>query len=247
MRLAIDLSRSRVETKYGLPPEEVPALTSRIPADEREEYGVLTLYFDRPDGSLSRRAIEDPFHCTKVRTRQYPEDPSVWFEVKTRQGSWTRKSRLRLRRFEAARLVRGLSPAEARAFVPLQAGDGDDEAEARGRLRELAEGELVPVGSVYAFRKTYLVRSDQVRITLDQQIAYYRPSVDPFSAEGAAAPGLLLRREPDLVLEVKHGGLLPPWGRDLVSGLRRSRYSKFRNLVLSLAEARRATRRVDRL
>ena len=114
MRLTIDLSRSRVETKYSIADEDVPALTCRIPSDEREDYAVLTHYFDRADGSLARNAIEDPFHCTKIRTRQYAEDPSVWFEVKTRRGCWTRKSRLRLSRSEGG-------PARPRA-EPFRGG-----------------------------------------------------------------------------------------------------------------------------
>lgn len=247
MRLAIDLGRSRVETKYSFAADDVAALTGRIPFDEREDYGVLTLYFDRPDGSLARGAIDHPFNCTKVRTREYPEDSSVWFEVKTRRGCWTRKSRLRLSRDDAARLVRGMSASEAESFGPLREGDGEEDAEARLRLRELAEGGLRPVGAVTACRRTFFVRQDQVRITLDQGIAYYRLCGDPFPARGARAPGMLLRSEPGLILEVKHGGALPPWCRRLVSGLRRSRYSKFRNLVLTLAEAGRSPDRVDRL
>src|SRR6187455_2643759 len=97
MRLTQDLSRSRVETKYGVPAEDVPALMDRIPADEREEYVVWTLYFDRPDASLAREALEDLLHCTKVRLRDYGDDsPWRWFEVKRRDGRWTRKSRLRV-------------------------------------------------------------------------------------------------------------------------------------------------------
>jgi len=239
MRLTIDLTRSRVETKYSVAAEEVAERTRWIPSVEREDYAVFTHYFDRRDGSLARNAIRNPFHCTKVRTRQYPGDSSVWFEVKTRRGCWTRKSRLRLSRSEAAQLLRGLSPAEVAAFEPLH--DLDGEAEARVHLRALAERKLVPVGTVYAFRKTFLALRDQVRITLDQEIAYYRPCKDPFSLADATAPELLLRREPGLVLEVKHAGAVPPWCRSLVSGLRRSKYSKFRNLVQSLAEARRAS------
>src|SRR5262245_44962188 len=161
MRLVIDLCRARVETKYSLAPVQVPALTSRIPADERETYGVITVYFDRPDGSLARHAMEDPLHCTKVRTRQYPGDPSVWFEVKTRQGRWTRKSRLQLTRFEANRLIHGMSPSEADAYAPLRVRVGEPQAHARIYLRELAMGSLAPVGAVYAHRRTFLVRRDQ--------------------------------------------------------------------------------------
>src|SRR5262249_2550531 len=57
MRMTLDLSRSRVETKYDVAAEDVPSLLRRIPADEREDYGVRTLYFDRPDRSLARRAL----------------------------------------------------------------------------------------------------------------------------------------------------------------------------------------------
>ena len=148
MRLTLDLTRSRVETKYSLAAEDLPSRTCAIPSDEREDYAVLTHYFDRADGSLSRNAIEDPFHCTKVRTRESPGDDAVWFEVKTRRGCWTRKSRLCLSRADAVRLVRGLSPSEAEAFGPLRALEDDGDAEARLHLRALAEGELVPVGAV---------------------------------------------------------------------------------------------------
>jgi hypothetical protein len=247
MRLTIDLCRSRVETKYSLAAEDLPALAGGIPCDQREDYGVLTHYFDRPDGSLARRAFEDPRHCTKIRTRQYPEDSSVWFEVKTRRGSWTRKSRLRLCRAEARGLVRGLGPGEAEALGPLRdqkGGDGD--AEARFYLRELAQGALLPVGAVYAYRRTFLAGEDRVRITIDQEISYYRPCEVPFSDEDAMSAGLLLGSESGLVLEVKHAGVLPPWCKDLVSGLRRSKYSKFRNLVLSLAQVGKAADHVDR-
>lgn len=239
MRLTIDLSRSRVETKYAVAVEEVSALIDRIPADDREEYAVFTLYFDRPDGSFARRALLDPLHCTKVRAREYPEDPSVWFEVKRRQGCWTRKSRLRLTRPEAVRLIRGMRSDEAESFGPLRDGD-DDGAEARRHLRELARGGLLPVGTVTSFRKSFLLKKAQVRITLDQEIAYYGPCENPCQTPGSTRSGLLLWREPEPVLEVKRVGSLPPWCRELVSGLRRSRYSKFRNLVRTLEESRKA-------
>src|SRR5437879_2419069 len=81
MRVTLDPSRPRVETKYRVAVEDVPALLRRIPADDREDYGISTLYFDRPDGSLARKAIEDPLLCTKVRAREYHDgSPWIWFE-----------------------------------------------------------------------------------------------------------------------------------------------------------------------
>jgi hypothetical protein len=240
MRLTLDLCRTRVESKYCVAADDVPALLARIPADEREEYAIRSLYFDRPDGSLARAALADPLHCTKVRAREYPGDDSVWFEVKSRRGRWTRKSRFHLRRSEAAALFGGC-PA---AVVPP--GGGEEDHEARGYLQEVARGALVPIGEVRSFRRTFILKQPQARITLDLDIAYYRPRSHPLSPDGMESPSLLLRREAEPVLEVKHGGELAPWCEALVSGLRPSTYSKFRNLVRFLAESRRTTRRVDR-
>ncbi len=149
MRLTIDLSRSRVETKYSIADEDVPALTCRIPSDEREDYAVLTHYFDRADGSLRGTRSRIPSIAPRSAPASMPS-PSVWFEVKTRRGCWTRKSRLRLSRSEAARLVRGLSPSEAEAFEPLSrrrrgrgappsSRAGERRASPRGRGHRLPE------------------------------------------------------------------------------------------------------------
>lgn len=241
MRLTLDLSRSRVETKYHVAAEDLPALPDRILSDEREDYAVRTLYFDRPDRSLARKALEDPLHCTKVRAREYAGGSSVWFEVKTRQGRWTRKSRLHLHRPEAAQLLGGSNGAS------LSAEGNRDEAEARRFLLEVARGRLVPIGIVTAFRQTFIVNNPQVRITLDREISYFRPSPGPYSLPESEPPSGLLRREPEPVLEVKHGGNLPEWCEELIVGLRNTTYSKFRNLVQSLEDFGEVADGVDRL
>jgi hypothetical protein len=239
MRLTQDLSRSRVETKYGVAAGDVSALLHRIPADEREDYGVVTLYFDRPDASLAHRALADPLHCTKVRARRYEDgSPWVWFEVKTREGRWTRKSRLRLSREEASSLISGAADPGS---VPSRAGSEED-ADARSFLDEAAKGELVPVGAVYAFRRSFLLRRELVRITIDLDIAYHEAA-----AGSADMRGPLLWREPQPVLEVKHVGSVPTSCRRLLEGLRPSGYSKFRNLVRALRGADGNADRVDRL
>jgi len=244
MRLTQDLSRSRVETKYGVTAEDVPALLDRIPADEREDYGVCTLYFDRPDGTLARKALEDPLHCTKVRAREYEANsPWIWFEVKTREGRWTRKSRLKLTRSEASRLI---SRNDAAGWSSVPAGREED-ADARLFLEEALHGELVPVGAVYAYRRSFFLKRDLVRITLDLDIAYHRPSPEPDAPGTDGMRGPLLWREPEPILEVKHVGCVPRTCLDLLGRLKPSNYSKFRNLVRSLSESCGGTDRVDRL
>jgi hypothetical protein len=244
MRLTLDLSRSRVEMKYGVAAEDVPALLRRIPADEREDYAVRTLYFDRTDGSLARSALEDPLHCTKVRIREYADgSPWVWFEVKTREGRWTRKSRLRLSREEVARALEGLDgplgrPGRAAA---LEVGD------ARLFLDEARRGNLVALGWVHSKRQSFLLKKSLVRVTLDLEIAYHRATALPFAREASGAPGPLLRKEEHPVLEMKHVGCVPRSCLELIKGLPSSNYSKFRNLVRCLSEAGGVADRVDRL
>jgi hypothetical protein len=246
MRLPQDLCRSRVETKYGVAAEDVPALLSRIRADLREEYGVHTLYFDRADGSLVRKALEDPMHCTKVRIRDYGDgSPWVWFEVKTREGCWTRKSRIRLSREEAARCLAGAGPERPRADPGRDPGEGD--AQARLLLEEAQRGNLVALGSVSASRRSFLLHQSQVRITLDLDIAYHRPGALPLAGEASGIPGPLLRKESRPVLEMKHVGFVPPGCLDLVQGLRPTNDSKFLNLLRCLSESDGVADRVDRL
>ena len=242
MRLTLDLSRSRVETKYGVAAEDVPALLHRIPADEREDYGVRTLYFDRPDGSLARKALADPLHCTKVRARDYVDgSPWIWFEVKTREGRWTRKSRVRLDREEAARWISGAASDEP-TLSPDPEHGSDDDADARLFLEEARHGALAAVGAVYAARRSFFLRRELVRITLDLEITYHRPPADAFGLLGP-----LLWREPEPVLELKHVGIVPRSCLALVEGLRPSSYSKFRNLVQCLSDVDGESDRVDRL
>ncbi len=244
MRLTLDLSRSRVEMKYGVAAEDVPALLQRIPADEREDYDVRTLYFDRPDGSLARRALEDPFHCTKVRIREYADrSPWVWFEVKTREGRWTRKSRLQLGRDDAARCLAGLDGP----FGRFPGEPGQDDADARLYLNEARSGHLVALGAVHSTRRSFLLKKSLVRITLDLEIAYHRAAASPFAGEASVMSGPLLRREEEPVLELKHVGCVPRSCLALVDGLRPSNYSKFRNLVRCLSESGEGAGCVDRL
>ena len=245
MRVTLDPRRPRVETKYRVAVEDVPALLRRIPADDREDYGVRTLYFDHPDGSLARKALEDPLLCTKVRAREYHDgSPWIWFEVKNREGRWTRKSRLKLSRAQAGRWITGtFSASEESIVAPESEGDGDNDA--RRYLQAVLRRDLLPIGAVVAFRRSFTLKKDIVRITLDQEITYHRPAVSSSGQPGMI--GALLRRESSPVLEVKHVGTVPSCCLELVEPLRRSTYSKFRTLVQSLAESGMGADRVDRL
>ncbi len=244
-----DISRSRVEMKYLLPAERLPELLVRVPPHQREDYRVTTLYFDRPDGSLSRLALEQPYECTKVRARDYLDgSPYVWFEVKSRLGQWTRKSRTKVARADLTQLLGGLSLSR-RLPLPEGPADGEDDGgETLRLLEDVRRRELIPIGAVHVLRKTFMLPEVSLRFTLDEGISYYRTPERPYWNQERLVPeslGPLLQKDTDPVLEMKHAGTVPSWCLGVVSGLTKSAYSKFRTLVRCIEQASRVADRVD--
>jgi hypothetical protein len=246
-----DITRSRIEVKYLIPLGRIGRLVDRISADEREEYAVTTVYFDAPDRSLSRLALESPYGCVKVRIREYLDgSPWVWLEVKSRRGAWTQKWRSRMRRTALPSLL------EAGGGIGLRSLEGPpwegvgDAAEARRCVEAATAGPLRPLGAVTAHRRTYSLASSSVRFTLDHDVTYFGAPRAPWSGGhpiSRKALGAPLLRERDAVLELKHSGEPPLWCTMLVSNLEMSAYSKFRNLIQSVENAGKAVSHVDRL
>jgi hypothetical protein len=241
--MGIDITRTRIELKYLIPPEMIDEIVVRIPADERQEYHVTTIYFDSPDGALSHMALENPYRCAKVRAREYLDGSShVWFEVKSRTGAWTRKWRFCVEKADVASLLAGGFEINCDS---LRAGPGTSEAEmeeARRCLETAAHGRLQPLGAVYAHRRTFELGEMPIRFTLDEQISYYRPPAGLWAAHATLTPDVLgtpLHREPKALLELKHAGEEPLWCSRIVAALTVSAYSKFRTLMQVVEDSRR--------
>lgn len=216
-----DVTGCRVERKFLVPEGPLDRLDGRLPGGWDDAYRVSTTYFDRPDLAFSRAALADATRCTKIRLRDYLDgSPFVWLEVKTREGGWTSKSRVRLLRKDVPHVLEGSSPRT------------DCDAEALAHVRRTARGELIPLGTVTVGRKAYQAPGFPLRITLDEDIQYL-PMPGPFTA--LPQP----HRDPRRVLEVKHAAPLPPWCRELLKDLEATAYSKFHGLLdcLGLASA----------
>jgi hypothetical protein len=99
-------------------------------------------------------------------------------------------------------------------------------------LRGADPGELLPV-----HRTHFSYPKEQVRFSLDEDVAYYRAPV-PLYTEGRtldpASLGWPLRVEPDAILELKDAGGGPGWCREVVDGLQGTLYSKFGTLLSCL-------------
>ena len=229
------ITQTRIELKYLIPPETIDELVVRIPADERQEYRVTTIYFDSPEGALGQMALENPYRCVKVRAREYLDGSShVWFELKSRTDAWTRKWRFRVEKSEIGTLLEGGLDLD---LSTLRAGPGDsngDMEEARRCLKAATHGRLLPLGAVYAHRRTFELNEVPIRFTLDEEISYHRPPPGLYASHSSFVPEVLgspLRREPKAVLELKHSGETPLWCSRIVASLTVSAYSKFRTLL----------------
>lgn len=83
--------QTRVDRKYVLPLEALPALlaalpdgTRRLVIDDRDAFGYESVYFDTPDLDAFHLAAGRRRRRYKVRTRTYRDTGGCWLEVKTR-------------------------------------------------------------------------------------------------------------------------------------------------------------------
>jgi len=248
-----DLVRRRIELKYLLPAEtarELRAVLTAEPGPEFRRIGgwVTTVYFDLPDRRLARAAMERPEENLKLRLREYFDDEGapcsrfVWFEIKERQGSSSRKSRFRLHKRLVAPFLRGEADLTSILTCQNAGTDPSNVCETVQRIHELAGDAWMPFGAVRYRRASIEGGTPAGRLTLDDRITYHLGPIPLYDAHGALdrrALGPAVGEEPSGVLEVKHGGdPAPEWCRALVGRRDPAEYSKFLMLSrLSFAEA----------
>jgi hypothetical protein len=248
-----DLVRERVELKYLLLPEEarevrrlLQALSSR--PGFKEDYGwVTTVYLDRPDGSLARRALGSPWKSLKIRLREYftpegaPLSPFVFLEVKERAGPASRKSRVRVHKRRVASILRGGPHLEELPDGPPAPGERGSLREVLARVREAGAGPLRPMGAARYRRLALEGGWPRARLTLDQEITYHPAPLGLYETHAALGPGALgppAIEEETGVLELKQAGTRPAaWCAETVGERWPAEYSKFRVLAaLSASE-----------
>jgi hypothetical protein len=245
------LLRRRIELKYLLWPHESEAVLSRMRSALRDprvrstDGLIRTVYLDRPDGLLTRTASARPLRCVKLRVREYftPEgesaSPSLWIEVKERDGRLSAKRRFRLDRHLAGALLEGALDEEAVLGCQDAWADPGPAVGAWRRLREVSgAGALFPVGAV-VYRRLAVERGDPVtRITLDREISYHVDHLDREAPEWEplGPPAL---REKASILEVKYrGGGPAAWCGPVPGEAGPVEYSKFGVLSALLASER---------
>ncbi|HEX8436636.1 VTC domain-containing protein [Archangium sp.] len=212
-----EVTKLRREFKLVLRTEEALVLCARLsvalggylPPPTR----ITSVYFDKPGYPLTRRSLDTPNDCLKVRTKEYSPDlgaggeQRVVLEVKRERNGVTQKRRVWVPRAQLGQVLEG-----GTRLLPLIAG-----------------GSLLPTLAVTYRRHVYQC-SQTWRVTVDRDIGFHRVTPElalgptTLSAERLGEPLALDER---VVVEVKHlGEELPEWLAALNPG-RKPAYSKF--------------------
>jgi SPX domain protein involved in polyphosphate accumulation len=207
---------------------------------------VTTLYFDsanhdiahtcaRHDDNIKIRARE---YCDRTLENEIVTEPLLWFEVKARLGASTRKLRFPIPISEvAAFLEDGLITERV---IELQreiwGRTAEQLFEKLSKLCRRAAGPLRPDCVVHYRRRAWEDQDGSTRVTIDTELAFYRPPVDVFSQLRSLSdlvkhtPPVL--RADDCVIEVKLAGEQPQWLSELLAARKLERsaakpFSKF--------------------
>jgi SPX domain protein involved in polyphosphate accumulation len=192
---------------------------------------VTTLYFDSANHDIAHACAIHDDHV-KLRAREYFDrtiqneiltEPLLWFEVKARSGTSTRKLRFPIPTPEvAAFLDDGLITER---IVELQRERWGHPAEhvlaEMSKLCSRAAGPLRPDCIVHYRRRAWEDRSGSTRVTLDTELAFYRPPANVFGQLGSLSD-LVKNKTPVLradycVIEIKLAGEQPEWLIELIA------------------------------
>lgn len=187
-------------------------------AGQSGTYPVRSLYFDTPDHAAYHTRNAGLAARRKIRLRLYdPDQTWVKLECKEKRGNAQRKETCRISRDAARRLICG----DTGVFFDSGGSVLPD------RLRHAFLSEpLVPVVMVEYDREAYVLPAMDIRVNFDMRMRSTASSMEFFLKNPMYTP---LSDRGDIVLEVKHGGMLPGFLRDILSSSDsvRTSYSKY--------------------
>lgn len=232
-----------------LPPHRfLPAGATALP---RALHYVTTIYFDTPGREVYRAARAHDSNL-KLRAKEYYDlhpdlaelatdpaelarfSPVLWLEVKRRDGARSRKRRFGIPKSDVPEFfARGAVTAEMLAL--LLETHGEHVGEALTELHTLSRSFSSPLRAdtlVSYRRRAWQDPRGTLRVTLDSELAFFRPPPDLWSRKSALLRETLgepVMRSAKHVLEVKTRGAIPTWLENVLvaEGLRAEAHSKF--------------------
>lgn len=190
-------------------------------AGERDAV-IRGVYLDLADRSLTARSLKTPRDSQKVRYRHYEKpmkirmtvehDVFVWIEVKVRLGDVVTKERVPYEGVFVSQLLARQRPVppDATALAAL-----------------LARGPLEPVAGVHYRRTAFEDANNDLRVTIDREIAFQRPAAP-------GNPGPDIQAFEGCIVEAKSRTALPRWLEDALGGAVPSDVSKFEVAIRAL-------------
>lgn len=220
------LAVNRYENKYLVSRQDhqmigrlLSAVLARDPhAGADGTYVVRSLYFDTPTHAGYHAKMDGLAERRKIRLRMYDvSQDSVKLEHKAKAGNVQRKESIWVSREEAGLLCEG-----ATEFLYKY----QQEPSSASLLHAFAGEPLRPVVLVEYDREAYVSPAMNVRINFDLHMRATASSLALFKPIPLFTP---LSAAGDIVLEVKHGGHLPDFLRDILSAFNpvRTSYSKY--------------------
>ncbi|WP_166242806.1 polyphosphate polymerase domain-containing protein [Paenibacillus turpanensis] len=214
----------RHEQKYYIHPHEYITLRQQLSlllrldgnSQNREGYGIRSLYFDGPHDHALYDKTNGIFSREKYRIRIYNgSDRVIKLERKSKYGDYVSKEAASLTRETYDRLLQGDSGCLKEAGIPLL----------QDFYRALQRG-YRPAAIVDYVREAYVYEPGDVRITFDKKLSAGVNTFDLFD------PALVLIEaldQPRMILEIKFNEFLPDVIRKLAlpTAANRSAISKY--------------------
>lgn len=180
-----------------------------------DQYRTSSLYFDTPEFDVFQR--RGSYGRSKLRTRRYDGETSIFLERKLRRGTRLNKRRTCVGLDELTRLDGALDPAWAGAWF----------------ARRMTVRRLRPVCQITYDRTARVATTEtgRIRLTLDEHIRAAPRDTLSFGDD----TGVLVAPE-GVVLELKYPSVMPALFKQLVEEFRLapSRVSKYRFAALAL-------------
>jgi hypothetical protein len=197
--------------------------------DEPPAHYITTLYFDSDTHELAR-ACEAGSEDVRLRAREYCDhlseqgirrEPLLWLEVKTRNGSSTRKVRFAIPSLDVETAL-GDGVTSEQLYIQSQTRPWGESAELV--LHEIAQlcmhtGPLKPDCMSHYRRRAWQDANETLRVTLDTELAFYRAPAnllwtDTTLSDAIAVPPVARLR--NSLVEIKARNEHPDWLLELM-------------------------------
>jgi len=201
---------------------------------------VTTVYFDTQDLFFYHRARRKPDNNIKIRLKEYyyPKDgsgdflwsPHCWIEIKRRHREVIHKNRFCVSKELVPAFLVGEDLFEdvlaLNAEIPI-----DDLRLIYGRIRRLFQSFSIEARAIVSYRRrTYQREETSLRITFDDEIAFYvvpHGLYNGYPALTRYALGTPQKQERYVIVEIKDPGEIPRWLESALRDLPSINYSKF--------------------